>query len=332
MAFEETIIEEKIDYHSGNIPSHIRIAIEYGQIIPDATLEDYLNIAVQKNGYETVGIHGTQGSGKSSFALQVAAWVMLAHLKIKLGRNPTEQELWESVLNCLVFKPADFVRKLEAVTRGERLPIVVWDDIGVHYTSSTFRTDIEQYAAIDATWAAIRTKVGVVVITIPVINRLAKNVKDNLTFEVFIGRNQMKQIRRLFYLPGMKGIDANLFKPQVEEPEQFDLYQVPEWVWKKYWEMRLDLTEQALAALKGATDMEEESNWIPVIDIAMEVGQSEGTIAQGVSRGNYEGKKIKGTACLSISSYVKLKRSLAARGKLPEGIDPESKEISLTAI
>ena len=255
---------------------------------------------------------------------------MLTYLTILLGRQPTQEELWNKVLECLVFKPADFVKKLESVPRGERLPIIIWDDIGVHYTSSTFKTDIEQYAAIDSTWAAIRTKVGVVVVTIPVINRLAKNVKDNLTFEIFIGRNQMKQIRRLFYLPGLKNIDSNLFKPQIEEPESFDLYAVPAWVWKRYWEMRLDLTEQALAALRGATDMEENTSWIPVIDVAMEVGQSEGTIAQGVSRGNYVGKKIKGVACIHVDSYVKLKHSIASRGKLPKGIDPDAQLPSLT--
>jgi len=296
------------------IPRHIVHAIDYGIIHPEYTLEDYLIHAVDNNGYETVCIHGTQGSGKSNRMLQIGAWVMFHVLKKRLGQIPTEKEIWEAVLELIVFKPSTFVTRLEEVPRGERLPILLWDDIGVHYTSSTFKTDITQYSAVDATWAAIRTKVAVVVVTIPIIGRLAKNVKDNLTFEIFLGRNQKEQVRRLFYLPGTQRIDSNLFKPILGEPEIFDLYIVPQWVWNRYWDMRLDLTEEALAILKGATDMEDIEGYIPVIDASLKAREmgykiSPSTIQQNISRAVLKGRKINGELCVQEEHFKKYLQS-----------------------
>ncbi len=124
--------------------------------------------------------------------------------------------------------------------------------------SFKFKTGIKEYEAIDEVWAVIRTGVSVVVVNLPIINRLAKNIKDNTSLEVFIGRNQLEMIKRVFYIPGTKHLDANLFKVTVERPSRFDLYAVLEWVWNKYWyEMRLPLTRQAISILKGVTNMED---------------------------------------------------------------------------
>lgn len=280
------------------LPRHLYYAIEYGIIHPDWVFEDYLIHAVDNNGYETVCIHGTQGSGKSNRMLQMGAWVHDHVLEEELGEPPTQEEVWDEVLKSIVFKPSDFVIRLEEVQGDRRLPIVLWDDIGVHYTSSTFKTDIDQYSAIDSTWAAIRTKVAIVIVTIPIISRLAKNVKDNLTFEVFLGRNQMEQIRRLFYLPGTRNIDSNLFKPVLETPSRFDLYKIPPGIWRKYWSMRLKLTDEALATLKGVTDMENMEDWTSVWEIAKELSVSANTLQQMGSRGLIPTQRMNGVLCV----------------------------------
>jgi len=282
------------------IRSFIDIGLAYGLLIPDWGIEDYLvHASKNEDGYETVVIHGLQGSGKSSRAMQLVSWVKETELRTSLGREPTEQELWEAVLAAIIFKPSDFVTTLEAVPDDHPLSVLMWDDIGVHYTSSTFKTDIDQYAAIDATWAAIRTKCHVIIITIPNLTRLAKNVKDNLTFEVFIGKNRLEQVRRIFRLPGTKYIDSNTFKPIIGEPYKFDLYKVPLWVWKRYYKERLRLANEALASLRGATDMGELENYIPIADArnlcrTRGVNWSMSTIQQHVSRGVLKGQKLNG--------------------------------------
>lgn len=289
------------------MPTHIKLAHQYGILVPGWDFVDYCVHAVKKDGYETGAIHGTQGSGKSCCLIQYG-YDILARTDFE---GYDEDSIWEATLEHIVFKPSDFVIRLEEVPRDNRLPVILWDDIGVHYTSSTFRTDILQYQAIDATWAAIRTKVAVCLVTIPVITRLAKNVKDNLTFEIFIGRNQKRQIRRLFYLPGTRYIDSNLFKPQLERPAKFDLYRVPEWVWKEYWEMRLNLTEEALANLRAVTDMEEDEGFISIpeaVKLCRESGLnwSASTIQQNSSRGLYRGQKMNGLLCVERAGLLEI--------------------------
>ena len=57
------------------VQRHIKLAYDYGIIKSGFTLEDYIIEAVEKNGYETIGIWGVQGSGKSSRMLQMGYWV-----------------------------------------------------------------------------------------------------------------------------------------------------------------------------------------------------------------------------------------------------------------
>jgi len=283
-----------------HIPRHMQVGYQYGLLVEGWCARDYLlDAASRPDGYETVLIDGVQGSGKSNLSLQAAAWIKRQTLTRELGREPTERELWEAVLGCLIFTPADFVNTLEAVPDTEPLDVVIWDDIQAHYTSSTFKTDIQQYAAIDATWAVIRTKVHVIIITIPNIGRLAKNVKDNVTFEWFVGRNRLRKFMRLFRLPGLKKVDMNLFKVDVEAPSKFDLYSIPPWAWEAYDRLRKDLANQALGNLKAATDMGELEGYIPIAD-AIQLCKENGvrwglsTLSQGVSRGNFIGQKIGG--------------------------------------
>ena len=251
--------------------------MEYGIVKLGNTLEDYLLEAVANEGYETVCIWGVQGSGKSSRALQMAYWIY---------------QDWEEVLSHIIFRPSELVERVDEVPDGERIPCLIWDDIGVHYPSSTFKTDIEVYEAIDSTWAAIRTKVAVMIVTIPLINRLAKNVKDNVTFEVFLGRNQKEIIKRVFWLPGTERPEANYFKVTAEWPEPFDLYKVPLPIWTRYWTMRLKLTREAIENLRGVAEPEDLEEYVTVWDVAKDVSVSANTLQQMGSRGLIPTKRI----------------------------------------
>lgn len=60
------------------------------------------------------------------------------------------------------------------------------------------------------------------------INRLVKNLRDNLSFEVYISPNRTETIKRLFHLPGMEYLESSFFKVTKEQPEPFDIYKVPQ--------------------------------------------------------------------------------------------------------
>lgn len=288
----------------------IELGIQFGLLHEGWNLKDYLIHAVDnEDGYETALLHGVQGSGKSTRALQICAWVKHHTLTKELGREPTERELWLTVLDSVIFKPSEFVSTLEAVPDDAPLDVLIWDDIQAHYTSSTFKTDIQAYSAIDSTWAVIRTKVHVILITIPNITRLAKNVKDNITFEIFIGKNRVEQIRRLFRLPGTKYVDSNLFKPQIGLAHKFDLYKMPKWAWDLYYKKRLELANEALQTLRAVTNMEKLDGFIPITE-AVKICKANGvnwgvsTLQQGCSRGIFRGQKINGQLCIQEESLM----------------------------
>ena len=270
---------EQTDLAQPAPPKIVELAIVFGLIHSGWTLEQYLIDAVKNMGYETLSLWAVQGSGKSTRMLQMAHWIY---------------KDWDLALKSFEFKPSMVVKRLRSVGLGHRMPCLCWDDIGVYYPSSTFKTDIKQYQAIDSSWAAIRTRCSVIMTTIPLIDRLAKNIKDNVTFEIFMGRNQMEMINRVFHLPGIGTLESNFFKVGIERPKQFDLYKVPRDVFKQYWEMRETLTEEALENLDRVTDPEDTEGYTSVLQAARDLRISPNTLQQMISRGIVGGRKIKG--------------------------------------
>jgi len=288
----------KQKFFDERIPEHVNLANQFGIVKLGYTLEDYLIEAVNENGYETVCIWGVQGSGKSNRSLQMGYWIY---------------EDWNKVLDNIIFKPSELVKRLEATPDDERIPCLIWDDVGVHYPSSKFKTDIKEYEAVDEVWAAIRTKVAVVVLTIPLVNRLAKNLRDNLTFEIYLGRNQKEIINRIYHLPGLDDIHSNFFKVMVEWPESFDLYKVPANIWWKYWAMRLRLTREALENLKGVTNMENMDEFTPVWEIAKELTISANTLHQMGSRRIIPIQTVNGQLCVPNTFIPELRTQYTKR-------------------
>ena len=282
------------------IPRHIVVGKQYGLIIEGQKLDDYLTKAsFDPAGFECCCAHGQQGSGKSNFFMQRTAAIKKASFFREHKRFPTERELWNIVLGAIVFTPTDFIEKLEEVKEmGDRLDVVLWDDIQLEYTSSTFKTNIDQYAAIDSMMAVIRTKCAITLITIPNITRLPKNIKDNVTFEVYVGKNRKVQIRRIFRLPGQKRIDSNLFKPIIQKPRIFDIYNIPNWAWTKYEKMRQEIANKALANLKAATDMEDSDEFTEVWKLGGQLSVSANTLQQMGSRGIIPVKMVNGSLCV----------------------------------
>lgn len=263
-------------------PQAIRIALEDEHVLLGWTLEDYLYYAAKFGKYELVGLWGVQGSGKSDDMLRMLFWIY--------GD-------WDEVLRHIVYKPRDFVKILRETPMGKRIPGLGWDDIITHFPSSTFKTDISTYEAIDSSFATIRVKASVIITTLPVIDRLAKALRDNLTFEVYLGRNQNERIFRLFRLPNFYQVKSNLFKIMIEEPKPFDLLVVPTDVYREYENDRLTLTEEALENLDRTVEPETlPEGHLHVMDAAEmcmehDVKYGTGTIQQDHSRGVIRGMK-----------------------------------------
>lgn len=243
------------------------IAVHFGMVYLGKPLRWYMKSAAENMRYATVHVWGEQGSMKSNHTLQQGSWMYGELIRGEWFPD------WDTVLESLVFRPGKeergFLRLVKSIPLGQRVPWIGWDDLGVHFPSTTWRTDMPKYQAIDATWAAIRTKISVITTNNPLIDRVAKNIKDNISFEVFLGPNQMLLVERFCRLPGLRGVESFFFKIPIEGPYQFDYKLVPGDVWKDYWELRLKLADEAIQKLDETyrNEPEDMKEYVPVYEL-----------------------------------------------------------------
>lgn len=250
-----------------DIPEHVRaaglnskllnMALAFGLVSWKWTVKDYIRYAAQNMRYETVHVWGMQGSMKSNETLQLGYMIL---------------EDWDKVLKYLVFRPGKeergFLRLVKSIGEGNRIPWAGWDDLGVHFPSTAWRTDMPKYQAIDAVWAIIRTKISVVCTNSPLIDRIAKNIKDNISIEIWSSPNQTLITERFCRIPGLKEVEAHFFKIPIEAPKQFNWQAVPADVWKEYWDLRLRVGEEAIQKLDEAYDEDVDlSEWVPLYEV-----------------------------------------------------------------
>jgi hypothetical protein len=260
-------------------PEVVQYACKYGMVVPGWTLADYLRDAAKNQGYELLIIHGPQGCGKSTFALQALDWIY--------GD-------WETVLDSVVFHPKQFVEHLKAIPKGSRTPAVLWDDLTVNFDSQKFKTDAELYGAIDSAFAAIRVKASVIIVTTPTMNRVPAVLRDHCSLEVFIGRNQVFLAERIFHSPMWDKLRSRLTKILIEGPRPFDMYDTPTPIYRRYYTRREDLTEDTLNQLGDVApeDFDNLDNYIWVWDVAKLCSLSPASITQLGSKGTMPTKRI----------------------------------------
>ncbi len=263
-ATTEKVADEVVEFSS----SKLLLAVQYGMVNLGWKVRDYMRNAVLRGRYCTTHVWGEQGSMKSNFTLQTGSWIYGEQVRDDWYPD------WDKVLKNLIFKPGNehrgLLKFIKGITHGEREAWIGWDDLGVHFPSTTYKTNLAEYEAIDSTFAAIRTKISTLTTNNPLIDRVAKNIKDNITIEVFIGPNQAYIAERLCRIPGIDRVESWFFKVIIEGPKRFDWRVVPSDVWKEYWEMRLALADECIQKLEQvyATD-EQGEELISINDASM---------------------------------------------------------------
>ncbi len=100
-------------------------------------------------GFISAITYGRQGTGKSVYNMKVASQV-LGVLKYRVS--------WKGLVdNYVLFSVEDIVR---ALTGKDRVPVIVWDDAGVHGSSYTWFLDRKQVYLLSALFQTARTKVS----------------------------------------------------------------------------------------------------------------------------------------------------------------------------
>jgi hypothetical protein len=116
-------------------------------------------------------------------------------------------------------------------------------------------------------------------------------------------------MKRLYRLPGLKTMEMNLFKIDIELPSTFDIYKIPSHIWKQYEAKRVELANEALSILKASTNMSDLEGYIPIF-VAVKLAKAEdmkwgiASIQQWVSHGVLVGQKANNQLCVSEESLL----------------------------
>ncbi|NPA97056.1 MAG: hypothetical protein GXO32_05590 [Crenarchaeota archaeon] len=133
------------------------------------TLTKRILRAWRSYGYEQAFVIGPQGSGKTTYAMLVA-YEVYSHLKQWLKQKGFKDP-WDAVLHYITFDPRELMDELHsALERGYRIPLIVFDDAGVHLSKYLIQQGGESYRLVmwlNALFNLIRTICAATIFTSP---------------------------------------------------------------------------------------------------------------------------------------------------------------------
>ncbi|RLC85159.1 MAG: hypothetical protein DRJ03_12385 [Chloroflexi bacterium] len=111
--------------------------------------------AYKRNRLIIAFIQGTQGLGKTTYALKVAKEVYGS---------------WEKALDYMFFEPLPSLFLMKAAAeQGERIPLIIYDDAGKFFSKYLFQTEFQNFAVkISILFDVIRIVCNAVILTAPV--------------------------------------------------------------------------------------------------------------------------------------------------------------------
>jgi len=194
--------------------------------------------------FESLFIIGPQGMGKTTYAMLVAYEVY---------------KDWDKVLEFLAFDPREVLPKFrEALRAGKRIPLVIFDDAGIHLSKYLWSIDREsqQIAMLmNAFYNVIRTVCAAVIFTSPDMDVLKELRKKSWWVgepKAPSGRNKPQRIMILYRKRIMVTGEVRVSRKAEDE---YDLRLIPRDIRKLYEEKRkaamepiIEKLEQLLAA------------------------------------------------------------------------------------
>ena len=243
------VIDDDLLREIAKINEPIELARRLGEIVDGWGIIDYLHDAIENNGYELVLIWGKQGSGKSSFMLYLAYQL--------LGD-------WNKVLDALCFKPTEIIDKYDRLPENKRYDVLLWDDVGVHFPSTMYRTNVDIYEAVGRMLDVNRTKASVIICTAPNLERYPKVMIDNWTMQIYMKTFRLKKMwayyKAIYKIEDIDFSDERrpFKKYPLIEHGFYHFLKVPNDVWSEYWRRRLSLGKEAIEVMRQTINPNEE--------------------------------------------------------------------------
>ena len=146
-------------------------------------LASFIERAWRRYSFIAAIIYGKQGAGKSVYAIKVAYDALK-----RIGWNVKSTR--EVYRRYMVFSAYQVLAKVKRAKNSEgrpsRLPVLIWDDAGVHGSSYLFFTDPYLAKAISDSFKVIRTRVASVLFTTPSPRDILKPLRSYDTYIVYV--------------------------------------------------------------------------------------------------------------------------------------------------
>lgn len=229
-------IDENINIYK-NLPKFIRYSLS----------------AYKKRGYVGGIISGEFAKGKTVTAIKIAGKI----LQVKYGY--TEEQAWDVVIdNYLIFTSDDFLDLTDEVYGNHdwenmnykevlktkydiRLPVLIWDDAGIHASSKKEQFDKQAGYDIQSNYDTIRDVTSCMLLTVPEEGELMKflrSYRSNYFIELATphGIGDFNKRTMAFYRYERDKKTGNMkrrFKWQTK-PEDAHSIHLPDWAYGKY--------------------------------------------------------------------------------------------------
>lgn len=205
-----------------------------------------IRAAIYDDGYQFSCVHGPPRSSKSTIALWAAYSVY---------------EDWDKVLNCTIFNLPSLIQRMEdglperwPTSNGlhMRVPIIVWDDFGVHGN----KADTQHSTAWDifkGGFDALGTAIGVLMATMVDAGEATQQLQGKYTHEITVSNKGKYKYDRVYWKQDFNGFHTIMKKEWIENGEFEPL---PLEFYKKYDASRCDLAKQVFVRLKDSLSLD----------------------------------------------------------------------------
>jgi len=196
------------------------------------------------NGFVGAIVEGKRAVGKSAYAIKVMKEVY------QTIYDCDDEQGYRLALDHIIFSMDDIVKTLsESRRKNEMIPVVCWDDAGVHGSNLQWFINMKGVQELKAITDTVRSAVTGMILTCPDREGLAKMLRGYNDYMVTISKTEGVYERsargyNVYKLPsGMKRIYRNF-------DDRYSCY-LPKWVYDKYMKTRHRYLDDALASVQA---------------------------------------------------------------------------------
>jgi hypothetical protein len=158
-------------------------------------------------------IYGRQGAGKSVYAIKVAYDALR-----RLGFLKPHHSTREVYKHYMIFSAYQLLHRARQADAHNRIPLLIWDDAGVHGGSYLFFTDPHLAKAIADTFRVIRTRVSAMLFTTPSPRDLLKPLRSYDTLIVYVHEiDDLWSRAHIYQMRLLPSGDARIWKLAMED-------------------------------------------------------------------------------------------------------------------